>query len=73
MNKLRNRHTGHMNAYKARVVEGGVPKVIGKVLYFERTLPVTKLMIQPDGTVANVQIGERIQRVRALAKTENPL
>ena len=65
MNKKRNRHTGHMNAYKAQVVNKGTPLVIGKTLYFERQMPRTaKLAL--DKTVEFTVT----QRVRALKHDE---
>ena len=67
MNKLRNRHTGHMNAYKAGVIAHGEPLVVGKTLYFERTVDIKTPI---DGKL--VKIGERKQRVKALGANEDP-
>jgi len=55
-----------MNAYKAAVVDGGKPVVIGKVLYFERE--VSKLVKLADGKVGAIM---RTQRVRALGARES--
>ena len=66
MNHNRNRHTGHMNAYKAAVVDKGKPVVIGKVLYFEREVPRAVIA---DGMVTGTIMCT--QRVRALGARES--
>ena len=66
MNHKRNRHSGHMNAYKAGVVDNGKPVVIGKVLYFEREIP--RLVRTADGKTGAIM---RVQRVRALGARES--